>query len=201
MPKDKENSNMLDIIKGVQQAVANAYDGARDEDGEFLKIGLKRDVENPITDSRVMDGFGVVFETNRLKITYHGEIQLKDVYESKMEKEMENMFADIVSFLKKEYKKVTGNTLTLTPDKKPPIKMLIQSTSRIRAWIQASKVYTIGGVDIKQEDGEYQKGYKERWEKWVELQNEKPKRPKNEKITKKDNEKPEEYKKEKGKNK
>ena len=54
-----EKDNILDIINGISQAAANAYDGALDENGEPLKVGLKREEGNPILDKRVMDGFNV----------------------------------------------------------------------------------------------------------------------------------------------
>ena len=69
-----------EIVKGISQAMTRAYDGAHDENGEPVKIGLKREEGNPLIDKRVMDGFGVKFHGNRLMITYHAEIMLKDIY-------------------------------------------------------------------------------------------------------------------------
>ena len=34
----------LDVIRGIAQAAANSYDGALDDKGEPIKIGLKRDL-------------------------------------------------------------------------------------------------------------------------------------------------------------
>ena len=66
----------LEIIRGISQAAANAYDGAHDEgashDGVARPVGLKREEGHLINDSRVIDGFGVKFMGNRLCITYHG---------------------------------------------------------------------------------------------------------------------------------
>ena len=36
-------SNIADIVKGISQAAANAYEGALDEEGNKLQVGLKRD--------------------------------------------------------------------------------------------------------------------------------------------------------------
>ena len=58
----------LEIIRGISQAAANAYDGARDENGDPISIGLKREEGDPITDSRIMDGFGVRLHGDLLKI-------------------------------------------------------------------------------------------------------------------------------------
>jgi len=52
----------LEIIQGINQAAANAYDGAHDErfvDGDAKKVGLSREEGCPIIDSRVSDGFGI----------------------------------------------------------------------------------------------------------------------------------------------
>ncbi len=48
------------------------------------------------------------------------------------------------SFFKKEYKAVTGNSVTLTSDGEP--KILVQSTSRVRTFVQAYQHYKISGV-------------------------------------------------------
>ena len=41
----------LEIIRGISQAMANNYDGATDQDGERVKIGLKREEGEPLVDS------------------------------------------------------------------------------------------------------------------------------------------------------
>ena len=140
-----EKSNILDIVRGISQAAANTFDGALDEDGEPVKIGLKREEGDPILDKRVMDGFKVFLSGRNLIIKYHSEILLKDVYRGDFEGEIAQRIADIVSFLKKEYKKITGKGLTLTKvDKEPEI--LVQSLSRVRSWCQATCAYKIGGM-------------------------------------------------------
>jgi len=49
----------LEVIRAIGQCAANAYDGALDENGEPIVIGLSRDVGNPTLDSRIVDGFKV----------------------------------------------------------------------------------------------------------------------------------------------
>ena len=41
-------AEVLDIVRGISQVMANTHDGALDENGEPVKIGLKReeDVDN-----------------------------------------------------------------------------------------------------------------------------------------------------------
>ena len=48
-----EKNNVLDIVRGISSAVATAYDGALDEKGEPIKIGLSREEGNVILDKRI----------------------------------------------------------------------------------------------------------------------------------------------------
>jgi hypothetical protein len=139
----------LEVIRGISQAAANAYDGAHMEsyssDGKARTVGLKREEGNPLIDSRVMDGFGVRFHGNQLCITYQSEARLKEVYGTSFESDIDSTIGDIASFLKKEYKAVTGNSLTLSPVGE--VEVLVQNTSRVRTWCQAKKYFNIGSID------------------------------------------------------
>ena len=139
----------LEIIQGISQAAANiGYDGAHDEgssfDGTARPAGLRREEGHMINDRRVIDGFNVKFMGNVLRLTYQGEVQLKEVYANDFESNMEQTFADIVKFLKKEYKAVTKNTLSLK--KLGECDMLVQNRSRVWTWVQATCDYEIGGL-------------------------------------------------------
>jgi hypothetical protein len=94
--------------------LANTYDGALDESGEPIKIGLRREEGNPLVDHRIMDGFGACIRDGRLSIKYHAEIPLKEVHSNGFEGEMESMVEKVKSFLQKEYKKVTKSSLSLS---------------------------------------------------------------------------------------
>ena len=135
----------MEIVQGISQVMANTYDGAHDEDGEPIKVGLKREEGHPILDSRVMDGFKVSFHGNKLCIHYHSEIKLKDVYANGFETDLEQMIENIASFIKKEYRKVTGSSLTLTKDGE--MDAIVQNTSRVRTFVQAKCFYALGGLD------------------------------------------------------
>jgi len=148
-----EKSNIIDIVNGLSQAAANAYDGALDEKGEPLKVGLKREEGNPILDKRVIDGFNVTISGNILTVKYQGEITLKDVYKGDFEAEMAQRLQDIISYLKKEYKKITGNSVTLTKEDKEP-DVLVQSLSHKRSWVQAHQGFKIGGIPDHPEMGD-----------------------------------------------
>ena len=137
-------SNMLQIIQGLQQAAANGYDGALDDKGEPIKVGLKREEGDPILDRRVIDGFRVKFFNDQICIHYHGEVMLKDVYAGGFENEIARMLNEIKKFLQKQYKVVTGNSVTLTKSDDPQI--MVQSTSRLRSWVQAHQYYKVSGI-------------------------------------------------------
>tara|TARA_R110000824_G_scaffold28652_15_gene96149 strand:+ start:4234 stop:4845 length:612 start_codon:yes stop_codon:yes gene_type:complete len=139
----------MEIVRGISQVMANTYDGAHDENGEPIKIGLKREEGHPINDSRIMDGFKVSFYGNQLCIHYHAEVKLKEVYAKDFESDLEQMIEDIASFLKKEYKKVTGSALSLK--KTGEVDAIVQNTSRVRTWVQAKCYYDLGGLDTDTE--------------------------------------------------
>jgi len=135
----------LEIVRGISQVLANTYDGALDENGDPIKIGLKREQEVKITDKRVMDGFGCTISGNRLKISYQSECTLKEVHQdNKFESDIASMIESIKKFLAKEYKKVTGESLSLTKDGQ--IDILVQSISRQRTDVTAQQHYKIGGL-------------------------------------------------------
>ena len=135
----------MEIVRGISQVVANSYDGALDADGEPIKVGLKREEGHPIHDSRIMDGFKVSFHGTQLCIHYHAEIKLSEVYGKDFESDLEQMIQDIASFIKREYKKVTGSALSLT--KVGEVDAMVQNTSRVRTWVQAKCFYDLGGLD------------------------------------------------------
>ena len=142
-------ATVLDIVRGISQAAANAYDGAHDEkyslDGEARKIGLKREEGDPIIDSRVIDGFGIRFHGNLLCISYQSDIKLKDVYAGDIEADVEDMIQKVAAFLKKEYKKITGDTLSLTPATE--VDVMVQNTSKVRVFVTGNRHYKIGNLD------------------------------------------------------
>ena len=98
-------SNILEIIQGLQQAAANAYDGAHDEryshDGVARKIRISREEGDPILDKRVMDGFGIKFYNDSLCITYQSDIQLKEIYDGDFENEISRKLNEIKKFLQR----------------------------------------------------------------------------------------------------
>ena len=139
-------AKILDVVRGLNQAAANAGDYGGEYDDADAKICLKREEGHPILDSRIIDGFKVRFSADKFIVTYQSEVMLKEVHpRGQFENEIERRFGDIISFLKKEYRKVTKSSVSLT--EVAPADIMVQSTSRVRNWVQATKQYTIGGLD------------------------------------------------------
>ena len=139
-------ATIYEIIQGLAQAAANSYDGALGEDYEPDKPGiLRREEGDALIDQRVMDGFNVKFYGNMMCLSYQSDIQLKEVYASGFESDTEQRIADIAGWLKKEYKKITGESVTLTTDGEIDIR--VENSSRVRTWVLAKQHYKVGGLE------------------------------------------------------
>jgi len=137
----------LEIIQGINQAAANAYDGSHDSRfvaGDTKEVGLSREEGCPIVDSRVSDGFGIKIIGDMLQINYEANVKISDVYGRGFEEECERRLEAIATFLKKEFKSITGKSLRLSPQGEA--NCLVQHTSRVRTFVIAHKLYKIGGL-------------------------------------------------------
>lgn len=134
----------LEIIQGISQAAGYACDGSLGADGEPLKVGLRREEGNPLTDSRVMDGFSVKMSGNMLCITYNCEPPLKEIHNSNFENEVAQIVANCRKHLQKEYKKITGRALGLKESGE--IQIRVDYISRIRTSVSAYQMYRINAI-------------------------------------------------------
>ena len=137
-------ATVYEIVQGLAQAAANAYDGALGEDDQPLVAGLQREEGDPLLDKRVMDGFNVKFYGDMMCLSYQSEVMLKEVYANGFEGEIDQRLTDIKGWLVKEYKKITGKSVSLTEEGE--VEMRVESTSRIRSWVTAKKHYKVGGL-------------------------------------------------------
>jgi hypothetical protein len=145
-----------ELVKGIKQAAANAYDGAKDKDGKALKTGLDRD--NELLDPRTMrtiDGFTVkVCGPKQLCVTYHLQMMAKHklaALENKLEEEIEDRIQEIVAYLKKEFKNVTGSTLSLKM--KGKIQYEVEAVSMVRTNLKGMCNYEITtGEEVETEE-------------------------------------------------
>lgn len=173
-------ATVYEIIQGLSQAAANAYDGALGEDESTTKTGvLRREEGDALIDQRVMDGFNVKFYGNMMCLSYQSEVQLKEVYAGGFEEEMDQRLTDIAGWLKKEYKKVTGDSVTLTEDGE--IDVMVQNSSRVRSWVQAKKHYRVGGLseDMNDDNSGSTNPVEKSWQSFLDQGGWKGKRPKN----------------------
>jgi len=145
-------ANILDVVQTIQNIVGQkGYDGALDEEGNPVKIGLKREVDNTVTDSRLVDGFGVRFQGDKMILSYSSECNIKQVQKTNFEDIVEQHITDIISFIKKEYRGAAGRNLSLTKEGETDI--LVQKMSNFRTWYQSSCIYKIGSAEgVLEED-------------------------------------------------
>lgn len=142
-------TDVLEVVKGLQQAAANAYDGALDDEGNPVKAGLRREEGSFLKDSRIIDGFSIKLQDNKMILNYQTEMSTKDIHDKRFENKIEQTMADVVKFLKKEYKNITGSSVKLTKKEGPEIQ--ISETSHIRRFANAQCVYEIEGIKSSDE--------------------------------------------------
>ena len=176
------SQKVVDVVTGISRAAGDGHwDGAVDENGEKLKIGLKREEGNPNLDKRTMDGWDAKVNGKTLVVSYHSELLLRDVYankKGKLEDELEQTMSSIVSFLKKQYRKITGNTLSLK--EKGEVDARVESTSRVRVFVTARKHYEISNMDdVENAKEPSEDGLDKNFRKFLDLAA--TKRPKNDK--------------------
>lgn len=136
-------ASVLEIVRGISQAMSNTHDGAIDENGEPVKIGLRREEETPITDKRVVDGFSVRLKADKLCVYYNSEVTMKEVHGKGFANDIDGYIAAVTKHIKKQYKAATGSALSLKKEGESHID--VQNMSRVRSWVVAHQVYKIDG--------------------------------------------------------
>jgi hypothetical protein len=179
----------LEIIRGLSQAAANAYDGGHMEnyslDGQVRKVGLKREEGIPLLDRRVNDGFKVKFYGDSMIINYQSDVMMKDLKDNGFENDIMRTINEVKKFLQKEYKAITGKSVSLTAKGEPQV--IVQTTSNVRTFVQAYQHYKIGALKMDQILEPSGDTTRDVTKKFLEFA--KAKRPQNEKINSKDNQK------------
>lgn len=158
-----------EIVNGIQQAYATSWDGAHDErftyDGKAHKVGLDREEGDPLIDARIRDGFGIKIRGNQLGIVYNEEMPLRAVANMQLENEVDAKISNIVKFLKREYKVITGNTLGLSPVPKSDVKITVEYISRVRTKICGCRWFNISGIDEPTSEHKLSKAFQD----WIAL--------------------------------
>ena len=157
-------ASILEVVNGISQALHAKHHGGSE-------IGLKRETEDlvqgcSIYDPRVMDGFGVQFQGNRLVVKYHSEMPLTAVHDKNFETDIRRMMKDISAFIKSEYKKVTKKSLDLTEE--GDINILVQSANRRTSYVNAVQVYTLQGIEgFNKENSKAEANYADVAKRWL----------------------------------
>ena len=137
----------LQVLQDLSQAAGNLYDGAVDENGEPIEMGLKRE-ELPDTNRKYIDAAKVRFHGDLAIVTYEAEITLKQVYKNGIngfQNEMDDMIQKVVEQLKKNYRSIAGKSITLSPVT-DEAKVNVDYVSRYRTLVHAVRPYKIGGI-------------------------------------------------------
>ena len=155
-------ASILEVITGIQDALKAKHHGG-------AQFGLKRETQDliqgcSIYDPRVMDGFGVQFQGDRLILKYHSEEPLRRVHDKNFETDTRDTVKQIVKHLKEEYRKATKSSLNLT--EQGDIQILVQTANRRTAYVNAVQVYKIANVDI---DGSGDKVYDSEQEHFADI--------------------------------
>jgi len=191
METKQMSKETLEIIRGLSQAAANAsYDGGQhmenySPDGQVRKTGLMREEGIPLLDKRVIDGFKVKFYGDSMIINYQSDVMMRDLKDDGFENEIVRTLNEVKKFLQKEYKTITGKSVSLTAKGDPQI--VVQTTSRVRTFVQAYQHYKIGGLKMDQINAPSETTTRDITKRFLEAA--KAKRPQNEKINPKDNQK------------
>jgi hypothetical protein len=170
-------AELMDVIKGISQVMAQTYDGARDEKGEPIKAGLRREEVSAFTscECRLLDGFKARVTHHAAKdgsfpcliMSYQSELKLEEAHSPKLGENVEEHIAEALKYLKKEFKKVTGKELSV--EKYGDINMLVEETSKIRVFVTAQCHYKIGGVDMPKLENPSDVERSKQFQKWLSL--------------------------------
>jgi hypothetical protein len=170
-------ADLMEVIKGISQVMAQTYDGARDEKGEPIKTGLRREDVPPLTscECRLLDGFRarVTHYSDKnnsfpcLVMSYQSELKLEEAHNPKLGENVEDHISEALKYLKKEFKKVTGKELSV--EKHGDVKMLVEELSKIRVFVTAQCHYKISGVDMPKLEDKKDVERSEQLQKWLKL--------------------------------
>lgn len=161
----KSNKELMKLLSGISQVMANSYDGSYGEEKE--KTPLKREKGDPILDTRIIDGFGISLSGDRMIVKYQSEVVAEDTKDPKFETNIAQMLADIISYVKKEYKRITGDALSVKEDTKPIIQ--VEHISMVRTQVLASQVFKINGLEVKSVFDKHEKKIDDKVRKFLDL--------------------------------
>ena len=118
-------------------------------------------------------------------INYQSDVMMRDLKDGGFENEISQTVNAVKKFLQKEYKLITGKTISLKV--KGDIKINVQTLSRVRTFVQAYQHYTVGGLSMDQIGEPSKPSERDVTKKWLDQVSNK--RPSNDTRKKNDNQK------------
>lgn len=145
------DTTLAEVMKVLRQIQAQSYDGALTFDGKPLKIGMMREDLDEFH-RRKIDAFSVSSAMpDIVRVKYSSQCKLEEIKENKyFEDEVFEVVNAIKSHLQKEYKRISGKSVSLTEIKKHPID--VQYMSRVNCYLHTCVEYKVGGGVGKDED-------------------------------------------------
>lgn len=167
----------MEVIQGISQIMANTYDGAKDEKGNPIKVGLRREENKDFRscDCRFLDGFRARvthYADSKdsfpcLIISYQSEVKLQEAHNPKLAEEVQDYIGEALKYLKKEFKKITKKELSV--EKHGEMKMLVEELSKVRTQVTAVCHYKISDIDMAKLEDEKETKRAAAFEKWLAL--------------------------------
>lgn len=139
---------LLEIVEGISQILTTTHDAPSGQGGPSKPIGLMREKEVTMYETRTMDGFGVQFHGNMITIKYQAEVPLQLIHDKNFETDMRAIMKKISSYIKDEFKQLKKKNLKLT--EYGDFKVMVQTTNRVKAIINTAQTYELS--DVKSED-------------------------------------------------
>jgi AraC-like DNA-binding protein len=145
------DTTLAEVMKVLRQIQSHSFDGALSFDGKPLKIGMMREDVDEFH-RRKIDAFSVSSALpNVVRIKYTSQCKLEEVQGNKyFEDDVFEVVGAIRNHLQKEYKRMTGKSVTLSETKKHPID--IQYMSRVNCYLSTCVEYKLGEGVGKDED-------------------------------------------------
>ena len=103
-----------------------------------------------LIDQRVIDGFNVKFYGNLMCLTYQFRRATERSVRRRIRRRNRSTDHRYRRFPQKEYKKITGNSISLTEEGE--VDVFVQNSSRVRTWVQAKKHFKVGGLSEDMND-------------------------------------------------
>lgn len=165
---------LYDAAVALYQAANNAHDNQYvdghslkeyGEEFEKVKVGLQREEGDPIVDKRIIDGFKIALNGNLMKLTYQSQATLQEVHDEQFENKIVDIMENVVSFLKKESKRVNDVSVSLKRLEEPHV--VVRHMNRTRTWVEATALYEIQGLEDYSVEDEGMEKYQKSFKKWL----------------------------------